>query len=343
MTPIVGWDIGGVNIKSARLHVTGDRLTLRSVSVPHEVQHDPDGLIPTLSRVARELDVGPADLHAVTMTAELSQAFRTKRQGVGFVLDAFEAAFPRTGFHVYTVDGRFVTPAVARTHPLAVAAANWTATANFVARSVPTCVLIDIGSTTSDLIPIVGGSVAAQGHTDPERLLSGELLYTGALRTPVEAVTPRVPLWGGSAAISADGFALIGDAHLWLGRLRPEDYTCRTPDGRAPTRQSSAERLARTVCADCEMLSESDIDAIAMALANAQARSLVEPLQRIRQRFPQITTAVVTGLGDFIAAEAACTAGLSILPLAEQLGFAARTAPAASVAWLFWYGVESAG
>jgi len=343
MTPpptIVGWDVGGVNTKGARLDVTRNGPALRSVCLPYEVQRGPEGLIPSLTEVASRLGAAPADLHAVTMTAELSQAFRTKREGVAFVLDALESAFPGTGLHVYTVDGRFVRPAEARAHPLSVAAANWTATANFVARSVPTCVLIDIGTTTSDLIPIVRGSLAVQGLTDPARLLSGELVYTGALRTPAEAVTSRVPLWGGSAAISADGFALIGDAHLWLGRLRPEDYTWRTPDGRPPTRESSGERLARTVCGDREMLDESDINAIAIALASAQVRSLVDSLHRIRQRCPEITIAVVTGLGDFIAVEAACAAGLSVMPLAERLGPASRTAPAAAVAWLLWQSLE---
>jgi probable H4MPT-linked C1 transfer pathway protein len=340
---IVGWDSGGENTKRTRHDVSRNGSAVRSVCMQYEIQHNPEGLIPTLTEAARQLGTGPADLHAVTMTAELSQAFRTKREGVEFVLEAIEEALPGARLHVYTVDGRFVRPMEARAHPLAVAAANWTATANFVARSVTTCVLIDIGTTTSDLIPIVRGGVAATGFTDPERLLSGELVYTGALRTPAEAVTPRVPLWGGSAAICADGFALIGDAHLWLGRLRPEDYTCHPPDGRAPTRESSGERLARTVCADRDMLDEGDIDAIAAALASAQVHSLVDAVQRIRQRYPEITRAVVTGLGDFIAVEAACAAGLEVTPLAEWLGPASRTAPAAAVAWLLWQSLESAG
>jgi probable H4MPT-linked C1 transfer pathway protein len=337
---VVGWDIGGVNTKGVRLTPAGLGPDLRSVSRPCEVQRHPEALASTLSAVARDLCATPTDVHAVTMTAELSQAFRTKREGVGFVLDALAAALPGASLHVYTVAGRFVRPAEARMQPLAVAAANWAAAANLVARSHPTCILIDIGTTTADLIPIVDGKVAAQGSTDPDRLLSGELVYTGALRTPVEAVAPRVPLWGQSAAISADGFAVMGDVHLWRGHLRPEDYTCPTPDGRPATREYSGERLARTVCADREMLNSSDLDIIAAALADAQVRTMVESLGRIRQRWPGIATAVVAGLGDFIAAEAACRAGLSVVPLAERLGAAARVAPAAAVGWLLWESMD---
>ena len=207
----------------------------------------------------------------------------------------------------------------------------------------PTCILLDVGTTSADLIPIVNGQVVVEGHTDPGRLLSGELVYTGALRTPTEAVAEQVPLWGGSAGMSADGFALIGDVHVWRGRLSSADYTCATPDGRPPTREFAGERLARTVCADREMLDDAALDAIAGALADAQVRTVAAALRRILERWPVITTAVVAGLGDFIAVEAAEAVGLHTVRLADRLGASARTAPAAAVAWLLWYGLESGG
>jgi len=333
-TAILGWDIGGVNTKVARLQPVAEGFVLRTVSLPYEVQREPGALAPVLIAAASEAGGEPSDIHAVTMTAELSQAFRTKREGVGFVLDALQAAFPGSIAYGYTVDGRFVGPEEARARPLSVSASNWAATANWIARTIPTCVLIDIGTTSTDLIPVIDGRVAAVGQTDPERLLSGELVYSGALRTPAEAITQQVPLWGGEAGVSADGFALIGDAHLWRGNLSSEDYTCRAPDGRPATRVFAGERLARMVCADREMLDDSAIDGIATALADAQVRTLVNALELLRARWPVIAVAVVTGLGDFIAADAARAAGLATVSLAEQLGPASRTAPAAAVAWL---------
>lgn len=344
MSPaILGWDIGGVNIKVTRLEAGTDCPTPRSLCLPFELKDDTDALTPTLREAARAVGGAPGDLHAVTMTAELSQAFRTKREGVGFVLDALEAAFPQSSLQVYTVEGRFVAPPEARARPLSVGAANWAATARLVARSVPTCILLDVGTTSADLIPIVNGQVVVEGHTDPARLLSGELVYTGALRTPTEAVAAQVPLWGGNAGVSADGFALIGDAHLWRGRLSSADYTCPTPDGRPATREFAGERLARTVCADREMLDDAALDAIAGALADAQVRTVAAALSRIVERWPVITTAVAAGLGDFIAVEAADSVGLHTVLLADRLGESARTAPAAAVAWLLWYSLESGG
>src|SRR6185295_14725541 len=265
MGSIVGWDIGGVNIKAARLVA---RASPHTVLEPFELQRAPARLAPTLANVASRVAAQPDDRHAVTMTAELSQYFRTKREGVEFVLGALEAALGGSNVHVFGSDGHFASADQARANPLRVAAANWAATAHLVAKTTGTCLLIDIGSTTTDLIPIVGGQVVASGRTDPDRLASGELVYTGAVRTPVEAITSHVPVDGRTAGVSAEAFALAGDVHVWRGRLAPEDYNAATPDGRPATREFVRERLARIVCADREMLDDAAISVIANAVAD---------------------------------------------------------------------------
>jgi probable H4MPT-linked C1 transfer pathway protein len=333
-TAVLGWDIGGVNTKASRVDIEDGRLSRpRAVSAPLEMQRDSAALVPTLRRLAAALGGGQV-AHGVTMTAELSQAFRTKREGVGFVLDGLAEAFPGERVRIYGVEGRFLDPADARERPLEVAAANWAATARFVGREVADCLLVDIGTTSTDIIPIAAGEPAALGRTDPERLLSGELVYTGALRTPVEAVARVVPLWGGLCPLAAEGFALMGDAYLWLGALDVRDYSVSPPDGRPATREFAGERLARAVCADAEMLDEEAVGTIARALAEAQVSTVADALRRVHARHPRLGTAVVMGLGDFIAAEAACRAGLEVMLLADRIGDAARTAPAAAVAWL---------
>jgi probable H4MPT-linked C1 transfer pathway protein len=339
---VVGWDIGGVNTKVARV-AAGQVLAVRGR--PFELQRTPETLVPLLRELATDIGAvveggvkgaAPATAtHAVTMTAELSQMFRTKRDGVAFVLDAVTTAFPSSTVRVFTVDGRFLAVDEARRKPLAVAAANWAATAHAVARHHPDALLIDIGTTSTDIIPIVGGTVVAAGRTDPERLASGELVYTGAVRTPAEAIASHVPLGDATAGASAEGFALAGDVHVWRGGLSPADYTSPTPDGRPPTRQFAGERLARVVCGDREMLDEAAVSSIADALAAAQVQRVTAAIRRVVARHPSLRTAVVTGLGAFIADQAASAAGLHVVPLSSELGdAAARCAPAVAVALL---------
>lgn len=335
---VIGWDIGGVNTKVTA--VDGGRV-LAAHQEPFELQRDPGRLAALLRDLAARVTTAAGRTpaaprrHAVTMTAELSQLFRTKREGVEAVLDAVDAAFPGEAIAVFLTDGRFVAPADARALPLLVAAANWVATARMVARAHLDALLIDVGTTTTDIIPIVGGDVVATGWTDPARLTSGELVYTGALRTPVEAITSRVTIGDQAFGVSAEGFALAGDVHLWRGDLSPADYTVPTPDGRPATRAFAGERLARVVCADREMLDEPAIDALADQVASAQVARIAAGIRATLRAHARLRLAVVTGLGAFLGQAAARATGLYVVRLADILDAdAARCAPAAAVALL---------
>ena len=330
-TPTIGWDIGGVHTKVVRRTPDGALAArARAFAIEHEVAL----LGVLLEEMGQAVGAGESDRHGVTMTAELSQAFRTKREGVEMILDVVEKALGRHA-GIFATDGRFLTIADARQNPLAVAASNWAATAMMVARTCPDAILIDIGSTTTDLIPIVGSQVAARGKTDPERLASGELVYTGVVRTPVEAITGTLPWQGSTIGVSAEGFALSGDVYLWLGQIATEDYTAPTPDRRPATRPFAGERLARVICADREMLEEDEITELARNIAEEQVERVAASLRSVLGRHPTIRQAVVTGIGDFLGAGAARRVGLEVRSLAEHLGpDVSRVAPAAAIALL---------
>ncbi|HJU91139.1 MAG TPA: hydantoinase/oxoprolinase family protein [Gemmatimonadaceae bacterium] len=332
MSAIIGWDIGGVNTKVARI----EHGTVRgAISEPFEIQYRRADLPALLARLAVEMYAADDSLHAVTMTAELSQLFRTKREGVSSILDAVAEALPDARVRIYTVDGRFLTIEEARQQPFTAAASNWAATARVVARTHPDAMLIDVGTTTTDIIPIAGGEIAATGLTDADRLRECELLYLGALRTPVEAITQEVPFRGGWAGVSAEGFAIAGDVYVWLGDLDTKDYTVATPDRRPVTRHFARERLARIICADCEQLADEEISAIAEHVAEAALTRVAASIARVQDRHPRIPIAITTGLGEFLATRAAQRLGLRVTSLAAQLGpTAARLAPAAAVALL---------
>src|SRR3954470_5498308 len=298
-------DIGGANTKAAWL----DGTSVRTVSRPFEVWRDREALTAVLREVAAE--AAEADAVAITMTAELSDAFRTKREGVAFVLAAAEEALGERPLSVLTTAGELVAMGEARARPWDVAAANWMATALAVAVAYPDALLIDIGSTTADIVPIAAGRVAASGHDDLERLLAGELVYTGVLRTNLAAIAPRVPIRGEWCPVSSEYFTISADVHLVLGRLAPEAYDCPTPDGRPATVGFARERIARLVCADAEQLDGSEVDAIAAFLGGEQLRQIEEAARRV-ERPPAPVVAV--GAGAFLAREVAARLGRAVAP-----------------------------
>ncbi|HEY3043710.1 MAG TPA: hydantoinase/oxoprolinase family protein [Vicinamibacterales bacterium] len=335
--PILGWDVGGANVKVAR--VGDDRESEpRVVERPFPLWRDPAGLPAVLAETAGCVG-GARDIRAmaVTMTAELADCFATKREGVAFVLDAFRTAFPGAEPWVYGVDGQFRSADEARQRPLEVAAANWRASATLVARTFPDALFVDVGSTTTDVIPIVAGGVAVRGRTDPARLRSGELVYTGALRTPVCAIVRSVPLGGRRCRVAAEHFAVAADVHRWLERIDDAGYTCETPDGRGRSRAESGARLARMVCADLEMVGPADVTAIAEHVARAQVKQIKSGIRQVMRRLgpacPRV--AVLAGQGAFLGRAAAEELGLTARDLADGIGSAAaRAAPAAAVAYL---------
>jgi probable H4MPT-linked C1 transfer pathway protein len=331
---IIGWDIGGANVKAALVD-RAEHVAPVLVERPFALWRDPHRLPDILTDIAHHL--GAARTMAATMTAELADCFATKREGVAFVLDALGRAFPGIDIRVFGVDGHFRSIDAARERPHRVAAANWLASATLAAKTFPDAWFIDVGSTTTDIIPLLNGRVAVRGRTDPTRLRSGELVYTGALRTPVCAIVRTVPLRGRRCRVAAEHFAIAADAHLWLEHIEAGDYSCETPDGRGRSREDAAARLARMVCADLAALNARDITLIADAVAQAQVRQIASAIRQVRRRLGSESPrdAIVVGRGAFMARCAAAAAGLVVPDIGNgHGGGAARLTPAAAVASL---------
>jgi probable H4MPT-linked C1 transfer pathway protein len=306
--PVIGLDVGGANTKAAVVH-GGE--PVRVVSEPFEVWRDPDALARVIADVVGRLGFDGAPV-AMTTTAELVDAFPNKRDGVRHVLDAARSALPGRRMRVMTIEGELIDLDAGRAAPLRCAAANWMATAMLVARSLPDAILIDCGGTTTDVIPIAAGAVAARGHTDLGRLLDGELVYTGALRTNIATVVSHVPIGGRPCPVSSELFAIAADAHLLLGNLTRDQCTCAFPDGRGASPDEVHARLARIVCADPEQLAGGDLEAIAGAVEDAQVAAIAGALDRVAARVPAGAPAVAGGVGSFLARAAAERCGLAI-------------------------------
>jgi probable H4MPT-linked C1 transfer pathway protein len=329
MGGVIGLDVGGANTKAVWRN--GD--DWRAVSRPFEVWRDRKTLAAVLREVVAEVAPEPVDAVVLTTTAELSDAFRTKREGVEFVLDAAKAALGGPQLLAFTTAGEVVSFVEARARASEVAAANWVASALAVAAVYPDALMVDVGSTTTDVVPIAAGRVVATGRTDLDRLLAGELLYTGALRTNLAAVAPRVPVRGGRCPVASELFAISADVHVILGHLAPAAYTCATPDGRPGTVEFARERVARLVCADAEQLDGDEIDAIATFLHGEQVRQIEAAVRRVAGGLEGDPPLVPLGAGAFLARETAENLGCAVVELpwsaAER-----EAAPAAALAEL---------
>lgn len=329
-------DIGGANLKSADGRGFADSQSFSLWSKPQQ-----------LTEALRTMIAGapPADHLAVTMTGELADCFATRSAGVLAILDAVEQAADHRHTRVYLSTGMLVSIPVARRHPLAAAASNWHALGRFAARYFTggTGIVLDVGSTTTDLIPVTGGqpptSSAERIHDDAARLIAGELFYTGVMRSPVCAVVTALPYRGQSCPVAQEVFATTWDAYLTLGELPEDALSTHTADRQPATADAARNRLARCVCADRDSFTAEDAMAAAQAIVTAQTSKIGIALANVLRQLPQPPeNVVISGGGECLARRVLQRGKLATLPvvsLGEQLGpMVSRCAPAHALAVL---------
>ncbi len=283
---IVGLDIGGANLKAASS--LGEAFTL-----PFELWRQPERLPEAVGDL---LNRWPSvEQVAITMTGEFCDCFETKRVGVHAILEAVESACAGKEVYVWGTDGEWHTTDEARQKPLTVAAANWHAPATYVGRFADSgsALLIDTGSTTTDVIPLHDGIPNSVGKTDPDRLGSGELIYTGVRRTPVFALLQE--------AIAAEWFATSADVYLRLGMIPENPDDLATPDGRPNTLLAAHARLARMLGGDPEITSREETYRLA-SMAYARQRALiVEAIRKSSGRCSEPWQRIfLAGSGEFL-------------------------------------------
>ncbi|WP_457554907.1 hydantoinase/oxoprolinase family protein [Candidatus Pyrohabitans sp.] len=248
----------------------------------------------------------PAERVAATLTAELSDVFESKREGVAYVVQVVRELFPRARF--LSVDRRLL----AEPGP-ELAGANYVASVYYLERFFGEGVLLDIGSTTCDVIPFRRGEVLYK-KTDLERMLAGQLVYTGYLRTPLNTIAEKVPFRGRMLRLASEYFAITADLYLILGEL--SQYSCDTPDGGEKTREAALRRVARLLCADLREVGEAELIELCRYLAERQASIVAEALRRVSDSYG-LSMVYLAGTGRALARRAAMQAGLAWVDLAE--------------------------
>jgi len=314
---VLGLDIGGANIKAA----TSDGAC---VSRAFPIWQNRAGLLNELKQLPRLSD-SHYDVIALTMTAELADCFESKAEGVEFIVRTVADAFPDSVLRVWTTSGEFFEPDDAIDLSQFVAAANWHCLATWAGRAVPVgpALLIDIGSTTTDLIPLLDGMPHSQGLTDLQRLAHSELIYTGVRRTPVCAIVSSVPLMSennletGDPAetwtvpVAAELFATSLDVHLVTGDIPDDPKDHNTADNRPATRDAALNRLAHLVCCDRNEISDNQLEQVAHYVSGEQSTLIATAIQNRLHYIsesagttPDTVQLLLSGSGDWLAIRA---------------------------------------
>ena len=302
----VGWDIGGAHVKVAAVDAGGR--VVAALQVPCALWRGLDQLESALQQALAALPITAADAcHAATMTGELADLFADRHQGVERIVETLQRCCGAARLRVFAGERGFLDPERAVQYPADVASANWLATAQVIAGRIGEALLVDIGSTTTDLVAVHDGRVVTAGRSDFDRLVSGELVYSGVVRTPLMAITDAIEFEGLRIPLMAELFATTADVYRLTGELDERYDQHASADGAEKTLHGSARRLARMIGRDAR---ERPIGAWQTLAASFRATQLEHIRRAVQQVLLRAGVApggmlVAAGSGAFLVPEPA--------------------------------------
>ncbi|MEM1579394.1 MAG: hydantoinase/oxoprolinase family protein [Archaeoglobaceae archaeon] len=274
----VGIDVGGANLKIAAGSV--------AEIIYFPMWKKAAELKDKLSEIAKRYG---AERAGVVITAELADIFKNKAEGVSFVANVCKDIFKEVYF--LDLNGNLSREIK---NPLDFSASNWVASISFLIKEgYRDFLFVDIGSTTTDLIPVKDRNLAAL--TDFERLKKRELIYFGILRTPVFYILRSF----NNARLCPEYFAITGDVFRVTGDISEADYNCETPDGKGKGVEDCMRRISRTLCCDLEELGIEKVKEIAFKTKKAMTRILSREIKRKIADY-ELKTVLACGIGEFL-------------------------------------------
>ncbi len=328
----IGLDVGGAHLKVARVE-SGRVVSVRQIACPLW-----EG-IERLDAALREAEpiLAGADVYAVTMTGELTEIFENREAGVLAIVERLRGQL-HGELRIFMGLKGFASPEAAIGDPLSVASANFLATALFTARVRPLALLIDMGSTTTDIV----ACDRPLGLTDAERLQTGELVYTGLTRTPIPSIATRAPLAGQWQGLARDAFATMADVRRILGDLPNDVDQHATADRRGKSQAESLIRFARGFGRDAEIRHLATWQISAAYIAERQLRSIHDGVLQVLSRpGGEVSSVVTAGIGARLVGKISTRLELPAIEFGDLIDtedshrlWATRCAPAVAVALL---------
>jgi probable H4MPT-linked C1 transfer pathway protein len=338
MASIVGWDLGGANVKVA---VAEGGRVLRAIQIPCPLEPSAGKFDAAVAAALPRLPPGAP--HAVTMTGELSDVFADRNEGVAYLVRLMQRVTAGQTLLIYGGRAGFLDPEAALSRKHDVASANWHASAALAAHACGEGLLADAGTTTTDLVPLRNGAPACKGYADGERLAEGELIYAGVVRTPVMAIAEDILFRGRRQRIAGERFATMADVYRLTGELPADADPYPAADQRGKSEAESAARLARMLGRDASEAEHGVWIEVARQFAERQLASLEEAARNlsIREALTAAAPVIGAGCGRFLAERLAARIGRPYLDFADIIDAeaaaretAARCAPAVAVALL---------
>ena len=233
----IGWDIGGSNTKISIIKSN------KAKSEVHEIELWRDAGLSKLKKLISDLGTNQnGTYHGITLSGEMCDIFPSRENGINTILSFFKKFSSNT--YVYSSSG-FIKLHKIREHKK-VASMNWYSVGEMISKKIDNCIIINMGSTTTDFIMIKNNTIINKREDDFTGINNDELLYTGFLRSPIYALTDEVRVNMISYKVIPENFSSMADIYQILKIIDIKyDYSSRA-DRRSKTILNSYKRVARS-------------------------------------------------------------------------------------------------
>lgn len=309
MSRSLGIDIGGAHLKACLL-TKKNRPFIENVGIYYTpIWKKGDQLSICLKKIKSEWNISVRDSIRITMSGEMADCFESRKAGVLSIQSIVSKIFKGNQIGVYSLNG--INPIdLEKTDYLTVASANWHATATSLCKILKDCLLVDIGSTTTDIIPIKNGKILSpKRSTDFTRLKNGELIYLGVFRTPLSSLTNKIDFNGEKINVMRENFASTADIFRIVSKFNSKYDFSPTFDNRNKSILNSMKRVLRTIGLDHGDFSSQENYCLALSYKNQFLKEIKDNITKVQNIYnlQKCIPLILTGSGSFLSNDISST------------------------------------
>ena len=272
----LGLDIGGAHIKVVGLNATRQIVLVKYMKC--YFWNKSEDFLTFVKQINKYIN--KQTLIGITMTAELCDSFKTRKQGFDVVSRYCKEL--KNDFFFYSL-GK--SPFIKKAEYKNVVSMNWHAIGSYVSHEITNCIIIDFGSTTTDLICIKNKKIKNIHFDDFSRLNNSELLYSGLVRTPIFSIINEVKIDDKTFKIIPEFFSNMGDIY----RISYSQELCHDIDDTADLRSksyiNSLCRVSRNFGIDYDTSLENFIIQISKNIVGKQLSVINKSINILRKKY----------------------------------------------------------
>ena len=310
----LGWDIGGANTKICVFDSKYNIIECVSKNIHiWENFEDIKYLFHNICAKYKDFEI----VNYITITAESCDNFISRADGIINILEICNKNMCGQVLY-YLNNNTYAYYERAKKDPYKLFSTNWMLTYSFLNKSEKFNLLLDIGSTTTDII--YKNMKINNNITDFHRLSNKTLLYAGVVRTPISMLFDKVFLNDKYVPLINEVYSTTGDIFTITNDIFLENTEYLGADNLAYTKKNSLIRLARNIGIDYEEKIETNITKVAENLKTLIIEKIFLNIKYVKKN--DFTNCMLTCIGEgrFLAKELCDTYNLNYIPIKQISG-----------------------